>query len=73
MILDDRDAQDLLRAVSLIRRILKAHGVIDKNIPASLKRCADEMTPHEATKIEDIRDDIPSAADSQADGCAEEN
>jgi hypothetical protein len=72
MILDERDERDLLHAVSIIRRILKAHGVIDKNIPATIKRCAEEITAHEAEKITEVRDDIPDATDSQADGFATE-
>ena len=73
MILDEKEERMLLQCMSNIRSILAAHKVLDYDPVKSVQRCANEMTPHEATKIEDIRDDIPSAADSQADGFAEEN
>jgi hypothetical protein len=63
MILNECEERDLLHAVSLIRRILKTHGVIDKDVPASLKRCAKELCTYEATKITEIRDDVPEATD----------
>jgi hypothetical protein len=70
-LLSERDEQDLLHAMSLIRRVLHAHGV-GKDIPASITRCAQEICAHTAiqTQDEDIRE--PEPIDSQADGFAEQ-
>ena len=69
MILDDRDEQDLLHAMSLIRRVLAAHGV-GKDIPASITRQGKEYTSRPQHEVLDVRDDVPD--DSQIDRFSEQ-
>ena len=82
MIFDDLDAQDLLRVMSIIRRILTARGIIDHDPVKSVQRCAEEMTEHAAQQdipqepapleeypSQENNDAEPSAVD-QADGTA---
>ena len=72
MILDSKEERLLLQCMSNIRSILAAHKVLDYDPVKSVQRCADEITPYEAEKITEVRDDIPDVNDSQADGFATE-
>ena len=71
MSLSEAEIYQLLKVKSILGQILRAHG-IGKDIPASVKRCAKELTTYEAEKITDVRDDVPETTDSQADGFSEQ-